>query len=389
MEKTALPAWIWRCFRRWISGGEVSGMYAPVAVLSGAVVIDNSSRWRMDKDVPLVVPEINLADARGKKLVANPNCSTIQAALPLWALRDTVPHSVAFTTFQAVSGTGKRGLDALENARAGRADDFFGTDISSTCLPQIGAFLSDGSTEEEVKMINETKKILHRPDLKISATCVRVPVPNGHGVSIVMRAGRDFKTEEVISALKAQEGIVLKDVLSNDLKICDDLLFTHFGISGPLAYKISSIKARENFPYKLSFDLYPKEIELQKFLNNSPHKDVKNILADFLPSGFVKYILSDLADIKAHKIDGKTRDLILDKIHNFEVIVTGTNKGEETVTAGGVKLNEVNPKTMEAKKYPHIYFIGEILDIDGFCGGFNLQNAWSTAFVAAEAISSY
>ena len=188
---------------------------------------------------------------------------------------------------------------------------------------------------------------------------------------------------------KAPSGIVLKDVLSNDLKICDDLLFTHFGISGPLAYKISSIKARENFPYKLSFDLYPKEIELQKFLNNSPHKDVKNILADFLPSGFLKYILSDLADIKAHKIDGKTRDLILDKIHNFEVIVTGTNKGEETVTAGGVKLNEVNPKTMEAKKYPHIYFIGEILDIDGFCGGFNLQNAWSTAFVAAEAISSY
>ena len=194
------------------AGGEVSGMYAPVAVSSGAVVIDNSSRWRMDKDVPLVVPEINLDDARGKKLVANPNCSTIKAALPLWALRDMVPQSVAFTTFQAVSGTGKRGLDALENARAGRADVFFGTDISSTCLPKIGAFLSDGSTEEEVKMINETKKILHRPDLKISATCVRVPVPNGHGVSIVMRAGRDFKTEEVISALKAQEGIVLKEV---------------------------------------------------------------------------------------------------------------------------------------------------------------------------------
>ena len=194
------------------AGGEVSGMYAPVAVSSGAVVIDNSSRWRMDKDVPLVVPEINLADARGKKLVANPNCSTIQAALPLWALRDTIPQSVAFTTFQAVSGAGKRGLDALENARTGMADDFFGTDISSTCLPQIGTFLSDGSTEEEVKMINETKKILHRPDLKISATCVRVPVPNGHGVSIVMRAGRDFKTEEVISALKAQEGIILKDV---------------------------------------------------------------------------------------------------------------------------------------------------------------------------------
>lgn len=191
------------------------------------------------------------------------------------------------------------------------------------------------------------------------------------------------------TASKAPSGIVIKDVLSNDLKISDDLLFTHFGISGPLAYKISSIRARENFPYRLSFDLYPKELELQELLNNSPHKDVKNVLSEFLPSGFVKYILGDLADIKAHKIDGRTRDLILDKIHNFELVVTGTNKGEETVTAGGVELDEINPKTMESKKYPHIYFIGEVLDIDGFCGGFNLQNAWSTAFVAAEAISSY
>ena len=194
-------------------GGDTSKEYRQAVVDAGCVMIDNSSAFRVDDDVPLVVPEVNAKDLEWHSgVIANPNCSTIQAALPLWALRDAVPQSVAFTTFQAVSGTGKRGLDALENARAGRADDFFGTDISSTCLPQIGAFLSDGSTEEEVKMINETKKILHRPDLKISATCVRVPVPNGHGVSIVMRAGRDFKTEEVISALKAQEGIVLKDV---------------------------------------------------------------------------------------------------------------------------------------------------------------------------------
>ena len=79
---------------------------------------------------------------------------------------------------------------------------------------------------------------------------------------------------------------------------------------------------------------------------------------------------------------------ILDKIHNFELTIIGTNKGEETVTAGGVDLNEINSKTMECKKYPHLYFIGEVLDIDGFCGGFNLQNAWSTAFVAAQNIIS-
>ena len=89
---------------------------------------------------------------------------------------------------------------------------------------------------------------------------------------------------------------------------------------------------------------------------------------------------------KAHQINGKNRDLILEKIHHFKVTVTGTNKGEETVTAGGVDLNEINPKTMEVKKVPNLFCIGEVLNIDGFCGGFNLQNAWTTAFVAAEKI---
>ena len=188
--------------------------------------------------------------------------------------------------------------------------------------------------------------------------------------------------------IKAPSGIVLKNVYSKDLKITDDILFTHFGISGPLTYKISSIKARDQFPYQLSFDLFPKDLPLQDLLNTYPHKELKNILSEFLPLNFVKYLLGDFAGIKAHKINGKIRDEILEKIHNFEVIVTGANKGEETVTAGGVDLKEINPKTMECKKYPHLYFIGEILDIDGFCGGFNLQNAWSTAYVAAESILS-
>ena len=181
-------------------------------------------------------------------------------------------------------------------------------------------------------------------------------------------------------------GIVLKNVLSKDFNIKGDILFTHFGVSGPLIYTISSYKARENFPYKLSFDLCPNEIKLQSLLNNNPHKDLKNILADYFPINFVKSVLGDLSEVKAHKIDGKTRDSILDKIHNFEITAVSTNKGEETVSAGGVDLNEINPKTMAAKKYSHLYFIGECVDVDGLCGGFNLQNAWSTAFVAAEGI---
>ena len=188
--------------------------------------------------------------------------------------------------------------------------------------------------------------------------------------------------------IKFPAGIVIKNVLSKDINQFGDILFTHFGISGPLTYIISSIKARESFPYNLSFDLYPETLDLQNLFNKNPHKDLKNILSEFLPINFVKSLFPELGEIKAHKIDGKARDLILDKIHNFELTIFGTNKGEETVTAGGDDLKEINSKTMECKKYPHLYFIGEVLDIDGFCGGFNLQNAWSTAFVAAQNIIS-
>ena len=186
---------------------------------------------------------------------------------------------------------------------------------------------------------------------------------------------------------KEISGVVVKNANYNGLT--DNLLFTHFGISGPLAYKISSIKARDNFPYKLNFDLHPQEINLQELLNTNPHKDVKNILSKFIPHGLIKYLIGDIADIKAHKIDGKTRDFILSKLHNLELTVIGTNKGEETVTAGGIDLSEINPKTMELKKYQNIYCIGEALNIDGFCGGYNLQNAWSTAFVAKKAITDF
>lgn len=182
---------------------------------------------------------------------------------------------------------------------------------------------------------------------------------------------------------KDLSGTVVKGVNFNG--IIDDLLFTHFGVSGPLIYTISSIKAFDNMPYKLKIDLAPQLVDLQKDLNICPHKEIKNILNKYLPQKVVSFVLKDLDETtKAHKINGKIRDLILKRIHNFELNIVGTNKGEETVTAGGIDLNEINPKTMETKNISNLYAIGEVLNVDGFCGGFNLQNAWSTAYVCAE-----
>ena len=185
---------------------------------------------------------------------------------------------------------------------------------------------------------------------------------------------------------KELSGLVVKNVYSNDFKISGDILFTHFGVSGPLIYTISSLKTKDTVPYELSFDLSTELDNLQELLNKNPHKDLKNIVSDFLPERLSKSILLEHGNKKAHSVDGKTRDFILDKIHNYKLTVSGTNKGEETVTAGGYDLNEINPKTMESKVHKGIYFTGEVLNIDGFCGGFNLQNAWSTAFVAADSI---
>ena len=186
---------------------------------------------------------------------------------------------------------------------------------------------------------------------------------------------------------KNLSGTVVKSVINDGVQ--DDILFTHFGISGPLIYKISSKKAFDEFPYNLTFDLCPSLLNLQEELNNNPHKEIKNVLSKFMPLKLVNLILKDLDETeKCHKINGKTRDLILNRIHKFEVEVVGTNLGEETVTAGGIDLDEINSKTMESKKYSNLYFIGEVLNIDGFCGGFNLQNAWSTAFVASEGIKN-
>ena len=198
-------------FALFSAGGDVSKKYAPIAVSKGAIVVDNSSYFRMDDDVPLVVPEVNFQDALNNKgIIANPNCSTIQAMLPLKALDDKYHiKRIVYSTYQAVSGAGKDALDDLANEDNSKPLKKFPHPIYNNCLPHIDKFLDNGYTKEEMKMVNETRKILHRPDLKITATAVRVPVSNSHSESINVEFDKQFDMDDLISTLKSFPNIVL------------------------------------------------------------------------------------------------------------------------------------------------------------------------------------
>lgn len=201
------------------AGGETSKKYSPIAASKGCVVVDNSSAFRMDENVPLVVPEVNPEEIlHHHGIIANPNCSTIQAVVALKPL-DDVYHikRVVYSTYQAVSGAGSKGIADLENGIAHRNDEDtsylqkFPYPIFSNCLPHIDVFLDNGYTKEEEKMIQETRKILKKPDLPITATAVRVPVFNSHSESINLEFEKDFDIEEVKDLLKHSPGIVVRD----------------------------------------------------------------------------------------------------------------------------------------------------------------------------------
>ncbi len=201
------------------AGGETSKKYAPIAASKGCIVIDNSSYWRMHKDVPLVVPEVNPEDIKKNTgIIANPNCSTIQAVVPLKVLDDKYRiKRIVYSTYQAVSGAGKKGLeDLLSNASYPDLKKF-PHPIYNNCLPHIDVFMEDGYTKEEHKMIDETRKILGKPDLKVTATTVRVPVENCHGESINVEFENDFDLTEVKTLLKNSEGIILYDDPENNI----------------------------------------------------------------------------------------------------------------------------------------------------------------------------
>ena len=201
------------------AGGGVSKEYAPIAAKKGAIVIDNSSAWRMEKDCALIVPEINIEDAYDKSsIIANPNCSTIQSVLPLKPLLDKFGlKRVVYTTYQSVSGSGQKGVNDLQRCKNGEKPEFYPYDIANTCIPEIDEFLDDGYTKEEMKMVNETRKILHVDNLPISATCIRVPVAACHGVMIQVELEKDFTIDEVKEALRNYPGIVLYDDPKNHI----------------------------------------------------------------------------------------------------------------------------------------------------------------------------
>ena len=224
-----IPALITQFFLR---VGSTSKKYAPIAAEKGCIVVDNSSAFRMDKDVPLVVPEVNPEEIRNNHgIIANPNCSTIQAVVALKPLDDKYKiKRIVYSTYQAVSGAGRNGVLDLENGTKDyvqNSEDIdstlnpnsnidyelhkFNYPIFSNCLPQIDVFLENGYTKEEEKMINETRKILKKPDLKITATTVRVPVFNSHSESINIEFENSFDMNELIETLSNAPGVIVQD----------------------------------------------------------------------------------------------------------------------------------------------------------------------------------
>ena len=202
------------------AGGEVSKAWSPRIAAQGAVVIDNSSAWRTDPDVPLIVPEVN-ADAivgfTRKNIIANPNCSTAQLVVALKPLHDAATITrVVVSTYQSVSGAGKAGMDELfEQTKtvyslAQMERKKFPKRIAFNLIPQIDVFMEDGFTKEEWKMVVETKKILD-PKIKLVATCVRVPVFVGHSESVNVEFARELSADEAREVLRAAPGILIDD----------------------------------------------------------------------------------------------------------------------------------------------------------------------------------
>lgn len=202
------------------AGGSASRKWAPVAANAGAVVIDNSSAWRMDADVPLVVPEVNPWDtAWHKGIIANPNCSTIQAVVALWPLhKEAGLKYINISTYQSVAGTGMKAVDTLRNESADllggkdvQNNGVYPHQIAFNLLPQIGSFDENGISEEEWKMVNESRKIMHLPELKVSGITVRVPIFRCHGESITAQFERALPPERAREIFAEAAGIILMD----------------------------------------------------------------------------------------------------------------------------------------------------------------------------------
>ena len=210
-------------------GNELSKRYWPLMQKAQAVFVDNSSAFRMDEDVPLIVPEINGEDAlKHKGLIANPNCSTIitmMAVAPINRL-SRIRYMYA-STYQAVSGAGIKGFDELtqqiEKLRNNERFEpkVFRKQIAFNCIPEIGSYLDDGYTSEEMKMQNEGRKILHLPELKVSCTCVRVPVYRSHAISVSLVCENKLDLKDVRKAIDGSENVEYKDDIPTQAEVSD------------------------------------------------------------------------------------------------------------------------------------------------------------------------
>jgi aspartate-semialdehyde dehydrogenase len=200
------------------AGGDASLELAPIAVQEGAIVIDNSSAWRMDDNCPLVIPEVNPETLKSHKgIIANPNCSTIQMVVVLKPLHDLYKiKRVVVSTYQAVSGAGQKGINALSSESRQSLDNqvvqpsAFKYQIAFNAIPQIDIFLDNGYTKEEMKMVHETHKILD-PNIKVCPTAVRIPVYKGHSESIAIEVEKTVDIDQARKALKDAEGILVVD----------------------------------------------------------------------------------------------------------------------------------------------------------------------------------
>ncbi|SHJ74404.1 aspartate semialdehyde dehydrogenase [Geosporobacter subterraneus DSM 17957] len=196
------------------AGGDISKIFAPIAASKGVTVVDNSSAWRMEKDVPLVVPEVNPHDISWNKgIIANPNCSTIQAVVALKPLHEAYGiKRIIYSTYQSVSGTGVKGVVDLEEGLKGNdLMKAYPHPIANNCLPHIDVFQENGYTKEEMKMILETQKIFGDYELKITATTVRVPIINCHSESINVELEKSFELKDIVALLNQSPGVVVQD----------------------------------------------------------------------------------------------------------------------------------------------------------------------------------
>ena len=197
------------------AGGGTSLEWAPKFAEAGITVIDNSSAWRMDKDKKLVVPEVNAGVlTENDKIIANPNCSTIQMVVALNPLHKKYGiKRIVASTYQSVTGTGVKAVNQMMNERKdGRSDEMaYKYRIDMNAIPQIDVFLENGYTKEEMKMVNETKKIMGDPSIAVTATTVRIPVMGGHSESLNVEFAKDFDLKEVVDLLSKSEGVIVQD----------------------------------------------------------------------------------------------------------------------------------------------------------------------------------